>query len=77
MLSTVELAVVGKSCVKLHWRLSTSETMIVSNLAYSVTLNKGYVALTVLDFLYLIISFKSPWIFSVCFSGYFHVSPTI
>lgn len=71
MLSTVELALVGKSCTKLHWWLSPSETMIVSNLIYSVTLNKGYVTLSfrfsllnhlieiTMDFLYLF-----PWLFS-------------
>ena len=71
VISTVEVAVAGNSCMKLHCRLSASETMIVSNLTYSVTLKA--MSHLVLDFLYLAISFKSLWIFYICFSGYFHV----
>lgn len=75
VLSTVELAVVGKSCTKLHWRFSPSKTMVVSVLTYSVMLNKGYVTLSfrfsllnpliqiTMDYLYLFL-----WLFS-CLSS--------
>lgn len=54
---------VEESCMKLYGQLFPNQAMTVPELLYSVTLNKRSATCTILDFLYIVISFKSVGIF--------------